>query len=64
MASKYRLRFRTPGRAAVRELILFCLNDADVLSIAAMIRAENRTEVWDNKRLVGAFVHERPGRPT
>jgi hypothetical protein len=64
MASKYRLRFRAPGRAVVRELTLFCLNDADVLSIAAMIRAESRTEVWDRKRLVGAFVHERPGRET
>jgi hypothetical protein len=62
MACKYRLRFITPGRAAVRELSLFCLNDADVLSIAAHIRAECRTEVWAGERLVGAFVHERPGR--
>jgi hypothetical protein len=64
MASKYRLRFRTPGRATVRELTLFCLNDADALSVAAQIRAESRTEVWDRKRLVGAFIHERPGRAT
>jgi hypothetical protein len=64
MTCKYRLQFRAPGRAAVRELTLFCLNDADVMAIAALIRAESRTEVWDNKRLVGAFVHERPGRAT
>ncbi len=62
MASQYRLRFCARGRAAVRELFLFCLNDADALAVAAMIRAPSRTEVWDKTRLVGAIVHERPGQ--
>jgi len=55
MPHEYTFLLLNASMRAVRRMDMVCLNDADALALAEIIRERNHLEVWDGRRRVAVL---------